>query len=205
MPLTGVNYHPKGHCSHLFSLETAYHHSFYFCLLQTVLGLNTESFIFNCWEIMFLRNITANVMQTRWPADKSHPCCLCRCRRPNFLSEFNKGSQWILFLLWVCYIDFHLLRAEWVMWCLINLTVTEGSQRSGSAPVLVKGSSLVKALGWAVPWPSPATPFPGCPGCAGSSEGQCGHSSFLCIGFSNYSLFSGCWQDHGSPCPWLSC
>lgn len=103
MPLTGVNYHPKGHCSHLFSLETAYHHSFYFCLLQTVLGLSTESFIFNCWEIMFLRNITANVMQTRWPADKSHPCCLCRCRRPNFLSEFIKGSQWILFLLWVCY------------------------------------------------------------------------------------------------------
>lgn len=147
MPLTGANYHPKGHYSHLFSLETAYHHSFYFCLLQTALGLSTKSFIFNCWEIMFFRNITATIMQIRWLADKSHPCCLCRCTRPNFLSQFNKGSQWILFLLWVCYVDFCLSQAEWVRWYLINLSVTKGSQRSGSGPALAEGLQPDESIG----------------------------------------------------------
>lgn len=91
-PPTRANHHPKGHFSHLFSLETTYCHSFYFCLLETSLGLITEIFIFSCWEIMFLRNWTPIIVQIRWPADRSHSLFLCRCTMLNFVSLSSVGE-----------------------------------------------------------------------------------------------------------------
>lgn len=92
---------------------------------------------------MFLGNCGPIIVQIRWPADESHPLCLCRCKALN-LSSAGEVSAFCFF--YGCAAFSFISFLQWVMRCLTNRARTKGSQSEQQWFCdAAQGSSLIKA------------------------------------------------------------